>query len=34
MSIWLSGLLIWMIASLPFAYIVARIIHHGSVDDE
>lgn len=34
MNLWLSILLVWLLASLPFAYVVARIIRYGSVDDE
>ena len=32
--IWLTCFLVWLLASLPFAYVVARLIHFGSRDDE
>jgi glycerol-3-phosphate acyltransferase PlsY len=33
-NLWISILLVWLLASLPFAYVVARIIRHGRGDDE
>jgi glycerol-3-phosphate acyltransferase PlsY len=34
MNLWISILLVWLLASLPFAYVVARIIYFGSSDHE
>ena len=34
MKILLSSLAIYIMASLPFAYVIARIIYFGSRDDE
>ena len=34
MTLWLSIFLIWLLASLPFALVLARIIRHGSDNDE
>lgn len=34
MSMWISIFIVWLLASLPFAYVVARLIHFGSRDDE
>lgn len=34
MSPWISIFLVWLLASLPFAYVVARLIHFRSRDDE
>lgn len=32
--IWLTWFLVWLLASLPFAYVVARMHHYRSRDDE
>lgn len=34
MSLWISIFLVWLLASLPFAYVVGRLIRYGSGDDE
>jgi len=30
--IWLNYFLVWLLASLPFLYVLGRIIRHGSHD--
>ena len=30
---WISIFLVWLLASLPFLYVVGRMIQHGSRDD-
>ena len=34
MTMWISIFLVWLLASLPFLYVVGRMIHFGSHDHE